>query len=185
MKRLLLAPAVAVALFLASCSGGNGSNDQSAAPAATTDSSASAAASASTPGSDIPGIADVPVSTQIDLTGDDQMKFDKTLFKVKAGTPIKVTMKNIGKLPAAAMSHNVVILLPGTDVQAFGTAAVAAAATEHIPQSMVNDVLGHTKMLGPGQSDEITVTFPKPGVYDYICTFPGHFATMHGKIVVQ
>lgn len=190
MKRLFLAPAFAVVLFLAACSGGNQSSDQSgesSAPAATTDTSsaASSATSASTPGSDIPGIADVPVSTEIDLTGDDQMKFDKTLFKVKAGQDIKLTMKNIGKLPAAAMSHNVVILLPGTDVQAFGTAAVAAAATEHIPQNMINDVLAHTKMLGPGASDQITVKFPKPGVYDFICTFPGHFATMHGKIVAE
>jgi len=89
------------------------------------------------------------------------MKFDKTLFKVKAGQEIKLKLTNIGKLPAAAMSHNVVILKPGTDVQAFGEAAVTAKDSEHIPQNMLSDVIAHTKMLGPGASDQ-SLHIPDP-----------------------
>jgi azurin len=83
------------------------------------------------------------------------------------------------------MSHNVVILQQGTDVQKFGEAAVPAAATGHIPPTMTDDVIAHTKLLGPGESDKITFTLPDPGVYDFICSFPGHFGTMHGKIVAE
>ena len=50
---------------------------------------------------------------------------------------------------------------------------------------MKSDVIAHTKLLGPGESDEITFKVPDAGVYDFICTFPGHFGTMRGKIVAE
>lgn len=182
MKRLFFVPAAALVLFLASC-GGGGSNDNtnSATPAETPAPEAKAEA----PGTDIPGIDTVSVTDNIKIDGMDDMKYDRTLFKVKAGQKITLTLKNIGKLPKAAMSHNVVILQQGTDVNAFGAAAIPAAATEHIPASMKDDVIAHTKLLGPGESDTITFTLTDPGVYDFICTFPGHFGTMKGKIVAE
>src|SRR6185312_1537804 len=181
MKKLFFLPAAAAMLFLASCGGGSSSDENSTA----TDTTTTAPAAAEAPGSDIPGIDTVSVTDHINLTGNDQLQYDITLFKVKAGQKITLDFKNIGTQPAAAMSHNVVILQQGTDVQKFGEAAVPAAATAHIPESMKDDVIAHTKLLGPGQSDQITFTLPDAGVYDFICTFPGHFGTMHGKIVAQ
>lgn len=181
MKKLFFVPAAAAMLFLASC-GGNSSNDESTTP---TEDTTTAPAVTEAPGADIPGIDTVSVTDHINLTGSDDMKYDKTLFKVKAGQQVTLDFKNVGKLPAAAMSHNVVILQQGTDVQKFGEAAVPAAATAHIPPSMTDDVIAHTKLLGPGESDKITFTLKDPGVYDFICSFPGHFGTMHGKIVAQ
>ena len=183
MKKLFFIPAVAAMMFLASC--GDGNADKTTTTDATTTEAPAAEAPAETPGADIPGINDVAVTDHIELTGDDQMKFDKTLFKIKAGQEVKLTLKNIGKLPAAAMSHNVVILQQGTDVQAFGEAAVADKANDHIPASMASDVIAHTKLLGPGESATITFKVPDAGVYDFICSFPGHFGTMRGKIVAE
>lgn len=183
MKRLFFVPAFATVLFLASC-GGN--DTKTTDTSATTDTTATQAPAASeAPGSDIPGIADVPVTDHIELTGSDDMKFDKTLFKIKAGQDVKLTMKNVGKLPKEAMAHNVVILAQGTDVQAFGEAAVKDKANDHIPASMATDVVAHTKLLGPGESDTITFKVPDAGVYEFICSFPGHFGTMRGKIVAE
>ena len=181
MKKLFFVPAAAAMLFLASCGGNSSSDENSTATEDTT----TAPAAAEAPGADIPGIDTVSVADHIDLTGNDQLKYDKTLFKVKAGQKITLNFKNVGTQPAAAMSHNVVILQQGTDVQKFGEAAVPAASTGHIPASMTDDVIAHTKLLGPGESDEITFTLPDAGVYDFICTFPGHFGTMHGKIVAE
>lgn len=181
MKKLFFVPAAAAMLFLASC-GGNSSKDESTTA---TEDTTTAPAVAEAPGADIPGIDTVSVTDHINLTGSDDMKFDKTLFKVKAGQQVTLDFKNVGKLPAAAMSHNVVILQQGTDVQKFGEAAVPAAATGHIPPSMTDDVIAHTKLLGPGESDKITFTLADPGVYDFICSFPGHFGTMHGQIVAE
>lgn len=180
MKRLFFLPAMATVFFLASC-GGNSSSDNQTATTDTTTSQAPAAAE--TPGADIPGIDSVKVTDHIQIEGMDDMKYDKTLFKIKAGQDVKLTMKNVGKLPKEAMSHNVVILAQGTDVQAFGEAAVTAP--EHIPAAMASDIIAHTKLLGPGESDVITFKIADPGVYDFICSFPGHFGTMKGKIVVE
>ena len=182
MKKLFFIPAVAAMMFLASC--GDGNADKTTTEATTTETPAETPA-VEAPGSDIPGINDVAVTDNIELQGSDDMKFDKTLFKVKAGQEITLTLKNVGKLPAAAMSHNVVILQQGTDVQAFGEAAVADKANDHIPASMASDVIAHTKLLGPGESDKITFKLADAGVYDFICSFPGHFGTMRGKIVAE
>ena len=183
MKRLFFVPAVAAMMFLASC-GGNETKEST--DTTTTDSAVTEApAAAETPGSDIPGINDVAVTDHIELQGSDDMKYDKTLFKIKAGQDVKVTLKNVGKLPKEAMSHNVVILAQGTDVQAFGEAAVKDKANDHIPAAMATDVIAHTKLLGPGESDEITFKVADPGVYEFICSFPGHFGTMRGKIVAE
>ena len=122
MKKLFFVPAAAAMFFLASCGGGSSNESTTSTPADT--STAAAPAAAEAPGADIPGIDSVSVTDHIKLDGQDDMKYDKTLFKVKAGQKITLDFKNIGKLPAAAMSHNVVILKPGTDVQAFGTAAI-------------------------------------------------------------
>ncbi|MGD1893724.1 MAG: plastocyanin/azurin family copper-binding protein [Cyclobacteriaceae bacterium] len=43
----------------------------------------------------------------------------------------------------------------------------------------------HTKFIGGGESDTITFEAPSPGTYDYICSFPGHYALMQGKLIVE
>jgi azurin len=183
MKRLFFIPAVAAMMFLASCGGDKPAETTENTSTTTTEAPTTAPTEA--PGADIPGIKDVVVTDHIVIDGMDDMKYDKTLFKIKAGQDVKLTMKNIGKLPAAAMSHNVVILAQGTDVQAFGEAAVTAPKPDHLPASMATDIIAHTKMLAAGESDTITFNIKEPGVYDFICTFPGHFGSMKGKIVVE
>ncbi len=124
-------------------------------------------------------------ATTIDLTGNDQMKYNKTEFTVKAGQEITIHMKNIGKLPAKAMSHDVVVLKPGSDVKAFGMAATKAGELEKVSDDLKGEIIAKTKLLGPGESDEITVTFDEPGKYPFLCSFPGHYATMNGTITVE
>lgn len=182
MKKLFFIPAVATVMFLASCGGGDTTTETETS--ATTETEAPAA---DAPGSDIPGIADVAVTDHIELEGMDDMKYDKNLFKIKAGQEVKLTFKNVGKLPKEAMGHNVVILKEGADVEAFSLEALKEKANDYIPQTdaMKNEIIAHTKLLGPGESDVITFTIASPGVYDFVCTFPGHHGTMKGQIVVE
>jgi len=124
---------------------------------------------------------------KIEMTGNDQMQFNTKAFEVTTGQKVTLSLKHIGQLPAIAMGHNVVILKPGTQLPAF--AAKCATAKEHgyIPQDEESKALivAFTKMLGGGETDEITFTAPAPGEYPYICTFPGHFALMQGVMTVK
>jgi len=39
--------------------------------------------------------------------------------------------------------------------------------------------------VGGGESDTIEFEAPPEGEYDYICSFPGHYQQMQGKLVVS
>ncbi len=124
---------------------------------------------------------------KIEITGNDQMQFNVKAFEVKEGQKVVLSFKHIGQLPAVAMGHNVVILKPGTAVPAFATKCAPAKDTEYIPQDEESkaQIVAYTKMLGGGESDEITFTAPAPGDYPFICSFPGHFAIMQGVMTVK
>ncbi len=131
---------------------------------------------------------EVKVDQTVTIAGNDMMKYDKTTFEVKAGSKVKLVLKNVGKIPKIAMGHNIVILKKGVTAIAFGQKALGAGANalNALPDSVKGDTLAHTKLLGPGESDTIIFTAPKEaGDYEYVCTFPGHFALMRGKMTVK
>jgi len=125
---------------------------------------------------------------KITITGNDTMQFDIKEFTVKAGEEVELELKNIGKLPKLAMGHNLVILKKGISALKFGQKimGLGASATNALPEASMEDVVAATKLLGPAESDVITFTAPKePGDYQYLCSFPGHFAMMRGVMVVK
>jgi azurin len=46
-------------------------------------------------------------------------------------------------------------------------------------------MIAHTKLLAGGGSDQVEFTIGQPGVYPFICSFPGHWGTMQGKIIAE
>lgn len=176
MKQLFLVPVVASAVFIAAC-GGNQTKQESAETTGTTTESA--------PAVDIPGLDTVAVSNELVLAGNDLMQYDKKLFRVKAGQAVKLTFNNIGEMPKESMGHNVVILQPGTDLPAFGGEAIKAPDTEYIPVTFGSSIIAHSKLLGPGETDVIEFTLDAKGVYPFVCSFPGHYGVMQGKIVAE
>ena len=84
------------------------------------------------------------------------------------------------------MGHNLVVLKAGSDANAYSMAAASASATDYIPASLNDQVIDHTKMLGPKESDSITLIFSEAGEYPFICSFPAHFQVgMKGMITVK
>ena len=124
---------------------------------------------------------------KITVTGNDTMQFDLKSFEVKSGEKVELTFKNIGKIPKIAMGHNLVVLNKGISAIAFGQKALGAGAnaTNALPDSVKIDVIAATKLLGPAESETISFTAPEPGDYEYVCTFPGHFAMMRGVMNVK
>jgi azurin len=111
------------------------------------------------------------------------MKFDKDEIRVKAGSTVELTLNHIGSLPIEAMGHNFVLLGNGVDMAAFASKAVKAKENDYIPEGF--EIIAHTKMIGGGESTKITFEAPAAGTYDFICSFPGHYAMMRGKFIVD
>lgn len=124
------------------------------------------------------------VDTEIVIEGNDQMKFNLSEIKVKAGETVTLTLKHVGKLPKAAMGHNWVLLKPGTDINAFGAKASKFKDNGYIPENS-DAIIAHTELVGGGEETTITFEAPEAGTYDFICSFPGHYALMKGKFIVE
>lgn len=108
-------------------------------------------------------------------------------IEASPGEEIRIRLTTNSNLPPTAMSHNFVLVELGTDVDAFSRASITARDNAYIAPDFEDQVIITTDMLGNGESDTITFTVPEtPGEYDYLCTFPGHFAGgMFGKLIVQ
>ena len=123
------------------------------------------------------------VSVFIIRTIPEQMIYDKTLIVVEAGKPVSIVLINDDAMP-----HNLVITSPGA-IEEIGTAAekmspeADARGRLYVPASP--KVLHATKLVEPGQQARLSFNAPqKTGDYHYVCTFPGHWRLMAGKLAV-
>ena len=125
--------------------------------------------------------------TKLELTANAQMQSNTKTLAASSGDKVTLPFKHIGKLPAVAMGHNVVILKPGTVVPSFSAKCAPAKDTGYIPQDAESKaaIVAHTKLIGGGESDTVTFTAGEPGAYPFVCTFPGHFAIMQGVLTVK
>ena len=131
--------------------------------------------------------AEVKFDREIVVTCNDTMQFDTRAIDVKVGETVKITLKNVGKAPKIAMGHNLVILKAGSNFMAFAGKASAARESEYIPVDPESKamILAHTKLLGPDETDSLIFEAPAAGTYEFLCSFPGHFALMKGAITVK
>ena len=122
----------------------------------------------------------------VEIIGGDDMKYNVTTIAAKPGETLRVRLVSKGTLPKVAMAHNFVLLKLTAKALEFANAAAMARATDFIPPDMKDQVLAATGLAGPGETVEVSVKVPTaPGTYNFLCTFPGHFAAgMRGTLVV-
>ena len=135
----------------------------------------------------MPVLSLIGETKKVTITGNDTMQFDLKTIEAKAGEKIELTFKNVGKIPKIAMGHNLVVLKKGISAIAFGQKAMSAGAnaTNALPDSVKGDTIAATKLLGPAESETITFSVAEAGDYEYVCTFPGHFAMMRGVLKIK
>jgi len=109
------------------------------------------------------------------------LKFDISEIQVKAGSRVKIVFNNNDD-----MLHNLVITKPGT-VDKVGQAGLnlglKGSELNYVPKT--SDVLFHSNIVEPEKSESIYFVAPKQvGAYTYVCTFPGHYTLMQGKLNV-
>jgi azurin len=131
--------------------------------------------------------AQAPART-VEITAGDDMKYSVATITAKRGESLRIRLKSIGSpaMPKIAMAHNIIILKIKTDTQAFATAAANARATNFVPPNLKDQVIAASGLAGNGETVDLDFKVPAaPGTYPFICTFPGHFLTMKGTLVVK
>jgi azurin/glucose/arabinose dehydrogenase len=130
-------------------------------------------------------LSELHVDVFVIKTVREQMRYNTPQLVVEAGKPFQVIFEN-----PDAMPHNMVFVQPDT------AQAVAESVQTQAPDKLdgqgraylpANDprVFAASKLIEAGQKETFTVNAPaQEGIYEYVCTFPGHWAIMRGKIIV-
>jgi glucose/arabinose dehydrogenase/azurin/type 1 glutamine amidotransferase/lysophospholipase L1-like esterase len=114
----------------------------------------------------------------------EQMKYDTTRLVVEAGKPFEIIFQNNDFMP-----HNIAIVKPGAR-PALGAQSNKMRPDEldtqgraFMPKS--RNIIGATKLVEPGQKEVLNLIAPKiEGIYEYFCTYPGHWDRMWGRLIV-
>ena len=130
-------------------------------------------------------LRELGVSVFVIRTVREQMRYDTPEITVEAGKPFEVIFENNDIMP-----HNLVFCR-GTVHTEVGNAAQTMPAVPdakgylYIPKHDAVIPNAYTKMLEPGEKARLQLTAPgSPGEHEYVCTFPGHWIIMWGKMKV-
>jgi len=104
------------------------------------------------------------------------LAFEPSELAVKQGTRLRIRFVNAGTLP-----HNFVLVRREDDID---TLAVVAAKIEgsFIPLALKDRMIAWTPLAAPGQTVEVDLVVPPPGLYPYVCLMTGHPNSMMGTL---
>ncbi len=113
----------------------------------------------------------------------DQMLFNLDRIAAQAGKPVEIVFENSDIMP-----HNFVVTKPGSleEVGLLGESSSTqpgALERNYVPPS--DKILVASRLLAPREVQKLDFNAPtKPGVYPYVCTYPGHWRRMYGAFYV-
>lgn len=109
----------------------------------------------------------------------DNLLFNTESFTVNAGSEVVLRFSN----GATTQQHNWVLVQDGAKDQVAIAALTAGPANDWVPED--DRIIAHTGLIAPGESGDVSFTAPEAGTYQFVCTFPGHSATMFGTFEVS
>lgn len=117
------------------------------------------------------------------IEADELLQFRPVEIRLSAGTQVRLVLRNVSRLPQ--VHHNLVLLHPSTDLNAFGNAALNASGEGYVPASFRHLVLVTIPLTEPGKQNEVPLTVPPPGRYPFLCSFPGRYSVMQGVLISE
>lgn len=141
---------------------------------------------ATMPGAVVP--ADDGNPCTLSIQAGDALAYSRTEMSVPSSCgEVSVTLTHTGKLPAAAMGHNWV-LMPADALESVATAGMSAGVEGNYIPSGDDRIVASTRLVAGGESDSITFSLDALDAgtsYIYACTFPGHWSVMRGTFTVM
>ncbi len=130
------------------------------------------------------GFRELSVAVFVVKTVVEQLRFDTERLVVEAGKPFEILFENNDNLP-----HNLLFIRPGTRLE------IGTLAQVMLPDRLDSNgrayfpdhpgIIDGTKLLEPGQKETLKLDAPDgEGEYEFVCTFPGHWTLMWGRLMV-
>lgn len=122
------------------------------------------------------------------IEGNDAMKYNVANLNIpRSCTSFSLTLKHVGKLPKAAMGHNVVIAKT-SDISGIAADGLKAGLASDYLKAGDARIIAHSKLIGGGESTTFTIPVAKlasGGPYSFFCSFPGHSTMMKGTVTLK
>ncbi|MBE2211082.1 MAG: azurin [Xanthomonadaceae bacterium] len=119
------------------------------------------------------------------INATDAMRYSTTNLNIpKTCTTFTVTLRNTGKLPKAAMGHNIVIAKT-SDMAGIDADGLKAGIANNYLKPKDPRIIVASKLTGGGESATIQIPVARlasGGPYSFFCSFPGHSTFMKGTI---
>lgn len=111
-----------------------------------------------------------------------EMRYDVTEIRVQKNQKIKLILNN--RSTAEEMQHNIVFVYSGKAEQVALAGISAGQSKSFVPES--DNIIAASVLIAPGESTTLEFSAPtERGEYEFICTYPGHFNIMKGKMIVE
>ena len=111
------------------------------------------------------------------------MKYDVTEVRAAPGEVIEFVLEN-----PDSMQHNLLVTMPGKMPEVGVACDKMGETLEGKGRQFVPDlpsVLAAMGLVDPGKTGRVFWVVPeKAGTYPFVCTYPGHWRTMNGKVKV-
>ena len=181
MKKINIITPIVAALFLVACGGGEQKAKKADSEVKTSPKKTEKVEEAKTEEEE-PAEKEL-VEITLAATGETmtEIAFEPKTLTIPANSRVKLTFNN--KSSMEGMLHNFVLVELGSG-QEIATAGISAGKDNaFVPDD--DRVIAYTEVSDIGETVVVEFDAPAKGSYHYICTFPGHYPNMIGRLNVE